>query len=76
MVKNRTCPHCKSNLNGDRIIDTFIEQGKSKEEALLLAQNYEGWEELGEENRWGREIGENNIRGPITYRCPDCMGKL
>jgi hypothetical protein len=69
------CPHCNANLDGDLVIDYPLSQGKSREEALEYAKVYAGWDEHGEDNRWGRAISlycKDRDR-TIEYRCPDCF---
>lgn len=73
-MKNRNCPHCNANLDGDLVIETFREMYKDEEEALKAAKCYAGWEPHGLQNRWGREIGvycQDRDR-TVAYRCPDC----
>ena len=69
-----TCPHCNANLDGDLVIDYPLSQGKSKEEALAYTASYTGWEEHGEDNRWGRAVALYCMDRDRTigYRCPDC----
>ena len=73
---NGFCPYCNANLDGDLIINYPLSQGKSKEEALAYASSYEGWNEHGEDNRWGRIINLFCMEKDrtISYRCPDCSG--
>jgi hypothetical protein len=71
------CPHCNSNMDGELIYDTFIEQGKTPEVALEYSKNYAGWEKHGLQNRWGRKIGiySLNLDRTMEYQCPDCGKK-
>ena len=71
-----TCPHCNASLDGDLVIDYPLSQGKSMDEALNYAAMYAGWDEHGENNRWGRAIGLYSQLKDCTigYRCPDCNG--
>lgn len=75
---NKSCPHCGTNLLGEKIIDVFLAQGKSHDQALEWASHYQGFEEYGIENRFGREIGIYDIEKDRTvyYICPDCKEKL
>jgi hypothetical protein len=74
----RTCRHCNFNLDGELILDFFIKQGKSKEEALETAKLYQGWEEFGEQNRWKLEIGIYDINLDRTTHsiCPNCRNTI
>lgn len=71
---NGFCPHCKVDLDGDRICDTFMEQGKTKEESIDYAKYYAGWEQHGMANRWSRAMGISSLELDRTtgYICPDC----
>ena len=71
---NGFCPHCKTSLDGDLVIDYPLSQGKSMEEALAYAKFHAGWSEHGEANRWGRATGIYDMTKDrtIAYRCPDC----
>jgi len=71
---NGTCPHCNASLDGDLVINYPLSQGKSREEALAYAASYTGWEEHGEDNRWGRAVALYCMDRDRTigYRCPDC----
>jgi len=73
---NGTCPHCNASLDGDLVIDYPLSQGRSREEALAYAAMYAGWNEHGENNRWGRAISLYSLEKDCTigYRCPDCNG--
>lgn len=68
------CPHCNANLDGDLVIETFMEQGKTRKEALESAAYYSGWNEHGELNRWGRKIGISSMEHDrvMEWQCPDC----
>lgn len=74
MNKHDNCPHCRADLNGELIIDTFKNMGKTDEEALASAKQYSGWGEYGVNNRWGRQIAIYDIDKDRTvkYKCPDC----
>jgi DNA-directed RNA polymerase subunit RPC12/RpoP len=71
---NGFCPHCKADFDDNLIYDTFINQGKTKEEAIKCAKYYEGWEQYGPANRWSRAIGISSLELDRTtgYMCPDC----
>ena len=71
---NGYCPHCNASLDGDLVIDHPLSQGKSMDEALEYAKFYDGWNEHGEANRWGRAISLYSLEKDCTigYRCPDC----
>jgi len=73
---NGFCPHCKASLDGDLVIDYPLSQGKSRKEALEYAKSYVGWEEFGEDNRWGRQIAQydRDKDRTVGYVCPDCNG--
>lgn len=75
---NKFCPHCCVSLLGEKIIDVFLKQGKTYDQALEWARLYKGFEEYGIENRFGREIGIYDIEKDRTvyYICPDCKEKL
>jgi hypothetical protein len=70
------CPHCKADLDGKLIIQVAIDMGKTQEEALKYAANYEGWEKYGELNKFSRVVAIYDIFKDRTtsYRCPDCKG--
>jgi hypothetical protein len=67
------CPHCKSNLEGALIYDTFLEMYSDPEVARETAALYGATETEG---RWGREIGLYSMANDRTtdYQCPDCGG--
>lgn len=71
---NGYCPHCNANLDGELIIETFMQQGRSREEAEKSASNYAGWDEHGQNNRWGRRIGISSLKHDrvMEWLCPDC----
>jgi len=71
---NGYCPSCNANFDGDLVIDTFIKQGKSAEDAISWAKDYAGWTKHGILNRWSRRISLSSIREDriIGHRCPDC----
>lgn len=71
---NNSCPHCKVNLDGELIIESFIAQGKDYNEALRSAKYYAGWEKYGVTNRWNRRISIycRDKDKTIMYKCPDC----
>lgn len=67
------CPHCKANLDGGDIVETFINKGYSPEKARETAKLY-GYSKG--RTQWGREIGIEYDRDCIEeYQCPDCKGK-
>lgn len=74
---NGYCPHCNADLDGDLVIDYPLNQGKTMEEAIEYASNYAGWQQHGENNRWGRQIGIYDMGKDRTtgYKCPDCNGE-
>jgi hypothetical protein len=74
----RPCKHCETNLDGDLIFQTFLDQGNTEKEALATAKMYSGWEQRGLANRWGREIGHYDYVPDRTvyYKCPDCGKKV
>ena len=65
------CPHCKTNLEGDLIYETFFEQYKNEKKAIEIASMYGATKTKG---RWGRQISIYNIEQdrPVTHQCPDC----
>ena len=69
---NGYCPQCKADLDGEKVMDTFLDKGYMYERALESAKNYAGWKEYGEDNRWGRAIGLSNWDSVYAWRCPDC----
>ena len=71
---NGYCPHCNTSLDGDLVIDYPLSQGQMMSEAIEYAWGYEGWDEHGEANRWGKAIGLYCMDRDRTtaYRCPDC----
>lgn len=72
---NGYCPACKADLDGRNVLEDFMKiSGYTREEALASAKHYAGWEEHGENNRWGRAIGQYSIEHDrtISWRCPDC----
>jgi hypothetical protein len=73
---NGYCPHCKADLDGELVIESFMKSGKTREEAIELAGHYSGWQEYKELNRWGRQVGISDIfLDRVThYKCPDCGG--
>lgn len=67
------CPHCGANLDGGDIVETFIQQNKTPEEAMAIAQNY-GYKPG--HTQWGRLIGIEFDNDRVEYwQCPDCNGK-
>lgn len=75
--KNGYCPHCKADMDGDLVINYPLSKGETYEEALKYAKSYEGWEQYGVENRWGRQILIYDVRldRTVRQRCPDCQGE-
>lgn len=69
---NGFCPHCNANLDGDLVINYPLSQGKTREEAVEYVQSYEGWNEHGLHNKWGRQIGQSNGDRITEWKCPDC----
>lgn len=71
---NNCCPYCETSLDGELIIDTFIEQGKDYNTALKYAKSYVGWEQHGLANRWNRLISIYCVYKDktIMFKCPDC----
>lgn len=71
---NGYCPHCKADLDGALIIETYLSLGFSEEKALEWASSYSGYEENGKQNKWGRQIGLSSIEKDreIGWKCPDC----
>lgn len=71
---NGFCPQCNADFDGDLIVDTFLKQGNSKEEALSSAQHFTGWDEHKELNRWSKKISiYNHIKDKaMSYRCIFC----
>jgi hypothetical protein len=71
---NGYCPHCKVSFDGELIVDTFIEQGNTREEAIKSASHYAGWEQHGELNRWSNKISIYDIDRDRTvqYKCNTC----
>lgn len=69
MNEHGYCPHCNADLDGGDIYQTFLDQGRTPEEAKEVASHYCG-------TKWGREIGIYCIDRDRTveYRCPDCGG--
>lgn len=65
------CPNCNANLDGGDIKQTFIDMGKTPEEALKSADNY-GYSKG--RTQWGRQIGQYSMEFDRTtsYVCPDC----
>ena len=74
-MSSNNCPHCNANLDGELIIDTFLEQGKDYDTALRYATMYSGWEQYGLENRWSNRIGIYCMDKDRTthYKCPYCQ---
>lgn len=74
---NGYCPHCKADLDGDLVVETFIKQGMSREKAEESASHYYGWKQHGLQNRWGRKIGLSSITHDriMEWQCPDCSGR-
>jgi hypothetical protein len=74
----RPCKHCGTNLDGELIYQTFLDQGYTEKEALKTAKMYSGWEQRGLANCWGREIGRYDLdTDMINYSvCPDCGKKV
>lgn len=68
------CPHCNTNLDGDLVIESFLNSGYDLTRAKTYAGMYVGWDEHGENNRWSRAIGMYSMSSDRTtsYRCPDC----
>ena len=71
--ENGYCPHCKADLDGGDIVQTFIEQGNSPEKAKEMAANY-GYGPG--RTQWGRQIGQysRELDRDIGQTCPDCKG--
>lgn len=71
--ENGFCPHCKADLDGGDVLETFIQQGKTPEEAARIASNY-GYKPG--HTQWGRQIGIEYDNDCIEeWQCPDCKGK-
>lgn len=68
------CPHCKADLDGGDIKQTFVEQGQSEEEAGATAEQY-GYGPG--RTKWGRAIGIYDIGRDRTtqWECRDCKGR-
>jgi hypothetical protein len=68
------CPFCSANLDGDLVINYPLSQGYTEDLVLEYVASYEGWDEHGEANRWGRAIALYDRDKDMTtaYRCPDC----
>lgn len=68
------CPHCNADLDGELIIDCFIQQGVEPEEAERMAAQYDGWNLHGTNNKFGRVLGIYCMeRDRVTeWKCPDC----
>jgi hypothetical protein len=71
---NGYCPHCKADLDGKLILDTFLDDVVPMETALEYASHYSGWEQHGKLNRYSRAIGiyDFDKDRTIAYQCPDC----
>jgi len=66
------CPHCKSDLEGGLIWETFNNL-HGPEKADEYAEMYGATRETG---RWGREIGLEYGRDRVEeFMCPDCRWK-
>lgn len=68
MSKNEdNCPYCKTSFDGGSILQTFLDQGKSQEEAEKSAAMYGG-------TRWSRKINiyDRDKDRTVQYKCPDC----
>lgn len=65
------CPHCKANLEGDLIYDTFMEEYNDEDKALQTASMYGATKTAG---HWGRQIALYSLEEDRTYgyKCPDC----
>lgn len=64
------CPKCNANFDGGDIVETFIAQGKTREEAEKIAENY-GYRPG--RTQWGRQIGIEKDNDRIeAWKCPDC----
>ena len=66
------CPKCNSNLEGQLIYETFLDQYAGDETKALEAAAMYGATKT--EGRWGRAIGIYSMEKDrtVAYRCPDC----
>ena len=69
-----SCPHCKADLNGGSIWQTFFDKTGSEEEADNAARSYGASRTYGQ---WGRQAGIYDMEKDRTvrYKCPDCQGE-
>jgi hypothetical protein len=69
MNEHGYCPHCKADLDGKDIKQTFLDQGHTEETATEWASGYRG-------KKWGRAVGQYCIDRDRTigWHCPDCKG--
>lgn len=74
MNENGYCPHCNADLDGGDIKQTFLDQGKSEEDAQEIAAQY-GYGPG--RTQWGRQIGlySMELDRDVGKRCPDCKGE-
>lgn len=70
---NGYCPKCGFDFDGDLVVETFLNQGKSQEEAEETASHCAGFSKHGLLNRWSRKIGIYDLHKDRTtnYQCPE-----
>ena len=61
------CPSCHSDMDGQDIIQSFMDMGKSRREAKKCASYYGG-------GKWDRRLAITSweLDRVVSYRCPDC----
>lgn len=70
--ENGYCANCNMDFDGEDILQTFIDQGKGRIHATLIAEDY-GYAEG--HTRWDKRIGVYCQESDRTthYRCPTCQ---
>lgn len=71
---NGYCPECNYDFDGELIIDSFIEAGKTQEEALEIAKMYSGWTLHKEANRWSKRVNIYSLEvdRSLEHYCTNC----
>ena len=68
------CKHCGADFDGGDIIEEFVRQDNTLEEATKIATECYGYGPG--HTKWGRQIGIYNIYldRTVDTQCPDCKG--
>lgn len=72
MSVNGYCPNCKTDLDGELVIESFREMYENEKQALEACTYYAGYTIHLLNNRWSRAISVSNWGNHQFYVCPDC----